>query len=96
MSSSNEITIKSAIDGFLDNYNLKRKMREQELIKSWGEITGKLVEKHTTDIYFKDKKLFVKLNSASVRQELSFMKSRLIQVINRKFENDFIDDIKVL
>lgn len=96
MSSSNETTIKSAIDGFLDNYNLKRKMKEMELIKTWGEITGKLIEKHTVDIYFKDKNLFVKLDSASVRQELSFMKSRLIQVINRKFEHGFIENIRVL
>lgn len=96
MTSSNETTLKNAIEGFLDNYNLRRKMSEMELIKSWGELAGKLIEKHTNKIYIKDKKLFVHINSAVARQELSFMKSRLIQVINRKFEKGFIEDIKVM
>jgi len=96
MSGKNELSLKEAIDRFIDQYNLKIKFEERKLTEAWQEIAGELIDKHTTDLYIKDKILYISVNSPVVKQELMFLKSRMKVVINRYFAKELIHEIKVL
>lgn len=53
-----EKPLKELVDKMLRAYGLSDKLDEVELIQSWEKIVGKMISKHTKDIYFR-KKFFI-------------------------------------
>ncbi len=94
MKKSNEILLKDAISAFLKDNNLESKLNETRIISSWEEVVGKLISRHTNQMYIKDRTLFVKVDSAALREELSFQRSKLVKKLNLAAEIDAIDDVK--
>jgi predicted nucleic acid-binding Zn ribbon protein len=93
MSSNNEQPLDEAIQDFLNAYNLGSKLDEVKLINSWEDIVGKLVAKHTNNLYIRRKVLFVNLDSDALRAELSYSKSLLLQRLNEFVGKPLIKDI---
>jgi len=91
---SNEILLKDAIAAFLRDYNLESKLNETRIISSWEEVVGKLISRHTNQMYVKDRILFVKVDSAALREELSYQRSKLVKKLNVAAGIDAIEDIK--
>jgi predicted nucleic acid-binding Zn ribbon protein len=85
--------LKDVINQMLRAYGLGDKLDEMSLVKSWEDVVGKMIAKHTSEIYFKSGILYVKLDSATVRQELSYAKSALIEQLNRKAGKRMLTDI---
>lgn len=94
MKKSNEILLKDAIEAFLKENKLDTKINETRLIGAWEEVTGKLIARHTIDIYVKNRVLFVKVDAAALREELSYQKSKLLAKLNKSAGVDVIEDIK--
>jgi len=93
---SNEITLKEAIEALLISYKLSDKLDETRLIASWVKVVGKLIVRHTDELYVKNRILYVKLDSAALRNELAMAKSKLVISINRTTGKDVIEDIRFL
>ena len=95
MKKSNEILLKDAIEAFLKDNNLQTKLNETKLIGAWEEVTGKLVSRHTNQMYVKDRTLFVKVDSAALREELTYQRSKLVKKLNSAAGFEVIEDIKI-
>jgi len=93
---ANEISLKDAMNRFIDGSNLRKKLDEQKLISSWEELVGKYIASQTKDIFIKNDKLFIKIESSVIRQELGFMRSRLLTVITRRFGQTFVKEIVLM
>jgi predicted nucleic acid-binding Zn ribbon protein len=93
MSRSNDQTLGDAIREFLHSYHLEDKLNETRVIQSWGRIVGPMVEKHTHGLYIRNRILFVKVDSAALRQELSFSRSKLVGALNDEVKSIVIEDI---
>lgn len=93
MSDGNQSSLKEVIDKLLRVYGLGDRLDEVALLKSWEEIVGKMIAKHTTDLWLKDKVLHVKLDSSTIRQELAYAKTALIEKLNRKAGKTMLQDI---
>ncbi|SMO40761.1 DUF721 domain-containing protein [Solitalea koreensis] len=81
---SNEQTMKEAIDLLMETYRLKEKYAEVNIVESWAQIMGPTVANLTTEIYIRNKKLYICLDSAVLRKELSMAKEKIIEVVNEK------------
>ncbi len=81
------------IDRLLKAYQLENKYYEAGLILSWEKILGKAIANRTDQIYISERKLFVRLNSAALRQELSMARSRLVELLNEQFQSAVIDEV---
>lgn len=93
MSRTNEISLKEAIRQLLERYQLAGKINEINLIASWGKVVGPLIAKHTRKLRIKDKTLFVEVDSAALRNELTYARSKLVQQLNRQVGEEVIQDI---
>ena len=87
-------SVKDAIDAMLDSYKLRGKFDQSKLINSWESMMGKPISRRTEKMFIKEKVLFVKLNSAPLRQELTISKSKVLEIIHRHFDKDLVVDIK--
>jgi predicted nucleic acid-binding Zn ribbon protein len=93
MPRSNDQSLGDAIREFLHSYHLEDKLNETKVIQSWGKIVGPMVEKHTHGLYIRNRILFVKVDSAALRQELSFSRSKIVGALNDEVRADVIEDI---
>ncbi len=96
MKKDNATPLKKAIQDFIDYYDLRYKFDERCILESWEEIAGKKIYKHTEDINLKGSQLFIKVKSSVAKQELLFMKNRLMELINRKMGKEVVKEIIVL
>ena len=80
---SNLIKLGDAISQLFKQEKLDVKISQFTVKNSWRDIAGDMIANHTSSIYFSDKTIFVTLNSAALKQELSFQKEALINQINQ-------------
>lgn len=93
MKSSNEQTLKEAIFQLLKTYKLQDGINETKIINSWESIVGKMITNHTENLYIQNKKLYLKLDSPALKNELSFAKTKLINSLNDIVKQKVIDEI---
>jgi len=93
MKRSNEQSIKEALAGMLRDYHLDEKVNESRLKEQWEKMFGKTIMKYTRKIFVKDRKLFLTLDSSSLKQELLYNKQKMIDRINSEISQGMIDDI---
>jgi predicted nucleic acid-binding Zn ribbon protein len=93
MRKPNDITLKQAIDKLLTHYRLRSKFDETGIVAMWPEIMGTAVANRTKQIYINHKKLFVRIESSVVKNELLIVKSAIVDKLNEKAGSQVITDI---
>ena len=93
--SSNEQSLKNAIGDFLKNANLSGKLAEQKVIDGWEKIMGKMIAKHTRQISIYDKKLFLQIDSAPLKQELFYSREKIIKMMNEEAGEEVIKEVVI-
>lgn len=91
--SSEEQSLKNAIGTFLKSSRLSGKLSEQKIIDGWGARMGKMIAKHTKEITIYDKKLFLHIDSAPLRQELFYSREKIVKMLNEEAGEEVIREI---
>lgn len=95
MKKSNETSVGDAIRQFLKDNRLEDKLNETRLISAWETVTGALVARHTEKLQIRNRKLYVKVDSASLRQEIDYQRTKLRIELNQVAGAEVIDEIIV-
>ena len=85
-----------AFQDLLKAYRLEDTYQEKLLISSWPELVGKTIADRTSNVYIKDKKLFVKITSGPVKKELQLNKSKVIALIEAEVGKGIVDEVVFL
>ena len=93
MRRNNTNTIGQIIKKIISNNKLSKRLDVLNVLDVWNNIIGKDLEKYIKSAKLVDDKLYVKLRSSIVRNEMSYKKTQLIQRINKKLNKDVIKDI---
>jgi hypothetical protein len=93
MRRSNTQNISDVVSQLLKELHIDHKLKEIRLINSWEELLGKNVARATTNIFIKNRTLFVFLKSSVVRNELMMLKTGIIKALNDKAGETLVDDI---
>ncbi len=93
MKKSNELTLKQAIDELMNQTNMSDHIYAVRISEVWGRIMGKTIADHTLEMKLKKDILFIRLDSSVLREELSYAKQKIIQVINRELQKNIIKNI---
>ena len=96
MKYSNEKSLGEAIREMLENYNLQDKLIEADLISVWGELVGPMIQRHTTEVRINKKKLYVKIDSPAVKNELLYLRSQIIETLNNHAGKKVIEEIVLM
>jgi len=86
-------SLKEAMQDLFKQYQLDGKLREKRLLQSWARIMGNTIAKRTSKVFIKDKILFVYLSSASLRNEMTMSKSKVMDLIEQESGKGVIEDI---
>jgi hypothetical protein len=90
---SNDQSLGSAIKEFLRAYHLEEKYNQTSLVNSWENVVGRMVANHTKEIFVRNKTLFVRIDSAALRNELGYSREKIMRSLNKVVNAEVIDDI---
>ena len=93
MKKSNEQSLADAIREMLNAYRMNNKLDEVKIIQGWDQVVGEMISKHTQNLYIKNRTLFVKVDSPALKNELSYSKEKLVELLNDSAGNEVIDKI---
>jgi predicted nucleic acid-binding Zn ribbon protein len=80
---NNLIKLGDAINQLFKQEKLDVKISQFTIKNSWKDIVGDMIANSTTEIFFNEKIIFITLNSAALKHELSFRKEELVNNINK-------------
>lgn len=96
MRKPNDKSIKEAMDQLLKVYKLQRKFDETSLIAAWPELMGQAIANRTKEIYIRDKKLFLRIESSVIKNELMMMRTQIIENMNERAGGEVILEMVLL
>lgn len=96
MRKTNDKPIKEAIEQMLQVYKLKRKFDETALVAAWPEMMGAAVANRTRQLYIREKKLFIRVESSVLKNELVMIRSQILEKMNERAGSQVLEEIVFL
>jgi|TARA_B110000196_G_scaffold78479_1_gene67205 hypothetical protein len=87
-------SIKIILDNLITgSKSLNSGLNNVKVQKLWQETMGSNVNSYTKEITLKNKTLYVSLSSSVLRQELSYGKQKIVDLINKEIGDEIITKI---
>ncbi len=93
MRKSNQQSIGEALQQFLKENHIDKKLHQADIIGKWEILVGKLFAKHTKQVYFMGSKLVIELDSPALRNEMNMLRTNLIAKINEMADDKVVTEI---
>jgi predicted nucleic acid-binding Zn ribbon protein len=68
-------------------------LNELKIVHSWEKVVGEMIARHTIDLYIRNGKLFVKVDSPALKNELTYSSSMIIENLNNEAGSKVIEEI---
>ncbi|NEN23890.1 DUF721 domain-containing protein [Cryomorpha ignava] len=91
----NEETLGDAINRLLKAYGLEEGYYAAAVVTHWEKLMGPAVSRRTQSIKIQKGVLIVKIESAALRQELSYSKDKIMTQINRELGVRIIKSVEL-
>ena len=85
--------IEDVLLSFVKDNKLEKGLNNVRVGAAWREIMGNGVQNYTTNIRLQNKTLYVYLSSSVLREELSYGKDKIINLINEELGDEVIKKI---
>ncbi|MFO8129817.1 MAG: DUF721 domain-containing protein [Bacteroidales bacterium] len=93
---SNDQTLGEIIRELLERYRLDERIVSVDVTHSWEKVVGELINRHTTSLYVRRKTLYVRMDSAALKNELGYAKSSIVAAINKQVGKEAITEVVFL
>ena len=95
MRKSNEITLNDALRQMVNSMRIKKGLYEHRITYIWKTKMGTTIARNTSENKVRGKKLFLTINSAALKQELSYSKPKIIEMLNAHLGEDFLEEVVI-
>jgi hypothetical protein len=95
MRRSREQSIGEVIKDLLKNYDITSKFNEAHIVTLWDKLMGPSVAKYTVNIEVENRVLFVQLNNAALKQELSYGREKIKKMLNKEVGEEVLLDVRI-
>lgn len=95
MKKRNDFTLAEAIKAMIEEYRIGSQLNESRVKSLWNERMGKTISTYTSDIVVRKNVLYISILSAPLRQELSYAKEKIRNMMNEALEEEFIKEVVI-
>lgn len=88
-------SINDLLNMYLRHEGLETPLLQKRAIDAWDNLMGDMITRYTGEKFIKNQTLYVKIINPALRQDLSMMKTRIVQCINQAVGSQVITDVKV-
>ncbi len=89
----NEFTLKEALRAMIDQYRLRGKLNQNRIQNLWEKLMGPSIAGYTREIRLANNKLYLTIESAALRQELSYGKDKIKKILNEELGEEYIREV---
>ena len=86
--------IKAILGEFISKNALNDGIDTARIQENWSSIMGENISAYTKEVSLQQDVLIVKLSSSVLRQELSYGKEKIVEMINKSLGKNKIQDIR--
>lgn len=90
-----QYSLGDAMKQFIKQSKLRNGLRAVQIEAVWEEVMGKTIAKYTDKIEIVNQTLFIKTQIGSLKNELIYQKSLIIERINEKFGEKVIANVVI-
>ena len=95
MSKRGEIkNLSKAIEDVFSQKHFRIGIDNVKVQDAWVKTMGKNIQKYTFKVYYKKGTLYVKLKSSVLKEELTFEKTKVINLINQELGKEYIKELE--
>ncbi len=77
----------------LKSLRIDRRLKEESIFLNWNRLVGERIASRSNPVKIRDSILFVRVENASWRSQLFFMKRKIIEELNQSMKANVIKDI---
>ncbi len=89
----NDLPLKAVLKQFANSRKFKAKLTKTKVVSLWGSIMGPTIAQYTKQIDLVRGTLYITIESAALRQELSYGKSKIQKIINEELGENAISEV---
>jgi hypothetical protein len=89
-------SVKDLMQSFIKENNLSKGMQKLKIEEVWEQLMGAGVVSYTEHIELQNKTLIVKLTSSVLREELSYGKEKIIQMVNQEMGEELVSRLMLV
>jgi predicted nucleic acid-binding Zn ribbon protein len=93
MRKTNDKSMKEAIEQMLNVYKIKRRFDETGVLAAWPQLVGTSVANRTKELFIRDRKLFLRIESSVIKNELMMMRTQIVDKINEEAKGILVEEI---
>ena len=90
---NNQSAIGDIINEIIKNNKLEPGLNEISVVDAWKNLMGNGVNNYTRNVALRNGTLYVELNSAVLREELSYGKDKIIKMINDELGKEVVKNV---
>ncbi len=90
---NNEMTLKEALKAMIEQYRLKGRLTQNRVKALWARLMGPSIAGYTKEIRLHRKKLYLTIESAPLRQELSYGREKIRKMLNAELGEELIEEV---
>jgi len=88
-----EQTISDVLKDFVSANKLEKGLDQVQVKDIWMQMMGQAVAAYTDDVQLKGSTLYISLKSAPLREELSYGKQKIIEMMNRELDKELVSKL---
>ena len=84
------ISISDALKEFVETNKLEKGLDKVNVADAWAKLMGNGVNNYTTSVNLERETLYIQLSSSVLREELSYGKQKIINILNEELGKEII------
>jgi predicted nucleic acid-binding Zn ribbon protein len=96
MQGDNNRTLKEWLQVFVQSPQIRAKLYQTRIEKMWKDLMGPVISSYTRKIKLDEQVLFIYVDSASLKSELTIMKENIRSLVNEKLGEEFVKEVRIL
>jgi hypothetical protein len=87
--------LKDVLKDMVEDLHLKEKLNETKIRQVWRDKMGTTINHYTHEIKLRKDKLFISIDSAALKQEMSYEKEKIKAMMNAELGGNFVKEVIV-
>lgn len=93
---SNDLPLKDALKAFInESKTFKAKLYQAKVKSYWQKTMSPSILRYTVEVKIYRQKLYIKIMSAPLRQELTYGKDKIKEMMNEMLGESYIKDVVI-
>lgn len=90
---NDHLSLSEVLKAFVETNKLDKGIDKIQVQNAWSDLMGPGVNNYTQEVTLKNDILYVQLSSSVLREELSYGKDKIVQMLNESLGKDVVKSI---